>query len=65
MEQSKIIDTLETYQAYPSLIPARLEYVNDKKEFLMRSATWHNFNVILLNFGMNIHIRKIQDKSSY
>ena len=34
-------------------------------EFLMRSATWHNFNVILLNCGMNIQIRKIQDKSSY
>ena len=31
----------------------------------MRSATWHNFNVILLNCGMNIQIRKIQDKSSY
>ena len=36
-----------------------------KTEFLMRSATWHNFNVILLNCGMNIQIRKIQDKSSY
>ena len=31
----------------------------------MGSATWHNFNVILLNCGMNIQIRKIQDKSSY
>ena len=31
----------------------------------MQSATWHNFNVILLNCGMNIQIRKIQDKSSY
>ena len=31
----------------------------------MWSATWHNFNVILLNCGMNIQIRKIQDKSSY
>ena len=29
----------------------------------MRSATWHNFNANLLNFGMNIQIRKIQDKS--
>ena len=48
MEQSKIIDTLETYQASLSLIP-----------------TWHNFNVILLNCGMNIQIHKIQDKSSY
>ena len=28
----------------------------------MQSATWHNFNVILLNCGMNIQIRKIQDK---
>ena len=36
-----------------------------KIEFLMRSATWHNFNVILLNRGMNILIRKIQDKSAY
>ena len=36
-----------------------------KTEFLMRSATWHNFNVILLNCGMNIQIHKIQDKSSY
>ena len=31
----------------------------------MRSATWHNFNVILLNCGMNIQTQKIQDKSSY
>ena len=31
----------------------------------MRSATWHNFNVNLLNCGMNIQIRKIQDKSLY
>ena len=31
----------------------------------MWNATWHNFNVIPLNCGMNIHIRKIQDKSSY
>ena len=31
----------------------------------MRGATWHNFNVILLNCGMNIQIRNIQDKSSY
>ena len=31
----------------------------------MRNATWHNFNVILLNCGMNIQVRKIQDKSSY
>ena len=31
----------------------------------MWNATWHNFNVILLNCGMNIQIRKIQDKSSY
>ena len=36
-----------------------------KTNFLMRSATWHNFNVILLNCGMNIQIWKIQDKSSY
>ena len=36
-----------------------------KTEFLMRSATWHNFNVILHNIGMNIKIRKIQDKNSY
>ena len=36
-----------------------------KKIILMRSATWHNFNVILLNCGMNIQSRKIQDKSSY
>ena len=28
----------------------------------MWNATWHNFNVILLNCGMNIQIRKIQDK---
>ena len=35
-----------------------------KTEFLMRSATWHNFNVNLLNCGMNIQIQKIQDKSS-
>ena len=34
-----------------------------KMEFLMRNATRHNFNVILLNCGMNIQIRKIQDKS--
>ena len=64
MEQSKIIDTLETYQASPSLIHARPR-VGIKTEFLMRSATWHNFNVIFLNCGMNIQIRKIQDKSSY
>ena len=63
MEQSKIIDTLEMYQASPSLIPARPRVGNDKNRFLMRSATWHNFNVILLNCGMNIQIRKIQDKS--
>ena len=31
----------------------------------MRSATWHNFNANLLNCGMNIQIRKIQDKSLY
>ena len=31
----------------------------------MWNATWHNFNVILLNCGMNIQIRKNQDKSSY
>ena len=31
----------------------------------MWNATWHNFNVILLNCGMNIQIRKIQDKNSY
>ena len=31
----------------------------------MRSATWHNFNVIFLNCGMNIQIQKIQDISSY
>ena len=36
-----------------------------KREFLMRSATWHNFNANLLNCGMNIQIRKIQDKSLY
>ena len=30
----------------------------------MWNATWHNFNVILLNCGMNIQIQKIQDKSS-
>ena len=36
-----------------------------KIEFLMRSATWHNFNVILLNCGMNIQSRKIQEKISY
>ena len=35
-----------------------------KTEFLMRSATWHNFIVNLLNCGMNIQIQKIQDKSS-
>ena len=31
----------------------------------MWSATWHNFNANLLNCGMNIEIRKIQDKSLY
>ena len=31
----------------------------------MWNASWHNFNVILLTCDMNIHIRKIQDKSSY
>ena len=36
-----------------------------KREFLMRSATWHNFNANLLNCDMNIQIRKIQDKSLY
>ena len=36
-----------------------------KREFLMRSATWHNFNANLLNCGMNIQIRKIQVKSLY
>ena len=36
-----------------------------KREFLMRSATWHNFNANLLNCDMNIKIRKIQDKSLY
>ena len=36
-----------------------------KPEFLMWSVTWHNFNVILLNCGMNIQIRKIRDKSSH
>ena len=30
----------------------------------MQSATWHNFNVILLNCGMNIQIQKIQEKMS-
>ena len=65
MEQSKITGTLETYQASPSLIPARPRVGNDKKEFLMRSATWHNFNANLLNCGMNIQIRKIQDKGLY
>ena len=65
MEQSKIVDTLETYQASPSLIPARPRVGNDKTNFLMWNATWHNFNVNLLNCGMNIQIRKIQDKSSY
>ena len=34
-----------------------------KREFLMWSATWHNFNANLLNCGMNIQIRKIQDKN--
>ena len=29
----------------------------------MWNATRHNFNVILLNCGMNIQIRKIQEKS--
>ena len=36
-----------------------------KPEFLMWSATWNNFNVIILNCGMNIQIQKIEDKSSY
>ena len=36
-----------------------------KREFLMWSASWHNFNANLLNGGMNIQIRKIQDKSLY
>ena len=31
----------------------------------MWNASWHNFNVILLNCDMNIQIQKIQDKSSY
>ena len=31
----------------------------------MWNATWHNFNVFLLNCGMNIQIRKIQDRISY
>ena len=31
----------------------------------MSNASWHNFNVILLNCGMNIQMWKIQDKSSY
>ena len=36
-----------------------------KKNFWCRVILWHNFNVHLLNCGMNIQIRKIQDKSSY
>ena len=32
MVQSKIIDTLETYQASPSLIPARPRVGNDKNK---------------------------------
>ena len=31
----------------------------------MWNATWHNFNANILNFGMNIQIIKIQDKSLY
>ena len=31
----------------------------------MWNATWHNFNANLLNCGMNIQIRKIQNKSLY
>ena len=36
-----------------------------KREFLMRSATWNNFNGNILNCDMNIQIRKIQEKSLY
>ena len=36
-----------------------------KKNFWRGVILWHNFNVNLLNCGMNIQIRKIQDKSSY
>ena len=36
-----------------------------KKNFWCGVILWHNFNVNLLNHGMNIQIRKIQDKSSY
>jgi len=39
MEQSKTIDTLETYQASPSLILARPQVGNDKREFFMWNAT--------------------------
>ena len=33
-----------------------------KREFLMRSATWHNFNANLLNCGMNIQIERFKTK---
>ena len=39
MEQSKIIDTLEMYQASPSLIPARPRVGKIKTNFLMWNAT--------------------------
>ena len=35
-----------------------------KKNFLCGVVLWQNFNVNLLNCGMNIQIQKIQDKSS-
>ena len=36
-----------------------------KRNFWCGVILWHNFNVNLLNCGMNIQILKIQDKSSY
>ena len=63
MEQSKIIDTLETYQASPSLIPARPRVGNDKTEFLMWNATFHNSQCNSLYCGMIVQIQMIQDKS--
>ena len=55
MEQSKIIDTLETYQASPSLIPTRIFDVECYLTYLSM--------YFFLYCGMNVQIRKIQDKS--
>ena len=63
MEQSKIIDTLETYQASPSLIPARPQVGNDKNRIFDVECYLTYLSMLSLYCGKNIQIHKIQDKS--